>query len=148
MQFNQASRGQGGFTLIELIVVIVILGILAATALPKFADMSSDARRAKMQGARGAAASAANIARGQWLAAGSTGSSISMDGTTITVGSNGYPAADQIAAAAGLDNTADYTVTAANGVATIADAKKTTCSFTYTASTGVVSAVATSNSPC
>ena len=105
---NQQS-GQSGFTLIELIVVIVILGILAATALPKFSNLQGDARAAKMNGAVGAISAAGALAHATQLAQSlNGGSSISMDGVTITMAS-GYPdsGASGIALAANL-STADF----------------------------------------
>lgn len=59
-----AVAGQGGFTLIELVMVIVILGILSAIALPKFIDLSSQASSAAANGVAGAlsAGSATNFA--------------------------------------------------------------------------------------
>lgn len=36
--------GQGGFTLIELVIIIVVLGILAAVAIPKFTDMADSSK--------------------------------------------------------------------------------------------------------
>lgn len=52
------QSGQGGFTLIELVIVIVILGILAAMAIPKFINLSSDAQTAATNGVSAALSSA------------------------------------------------------------------------------------------
>lgn len=87
---NSPMKAQQGFTLIELIMVIVILGILSAFALPKFADFTSNAESASIQGALGAIKSGAAIAHAQFLANGSSGTTVTLEGSVIDI-VNGYP---------------------------------------------------------
>lgn len=96
-------RKQSGFTLIELIVVIVILGLLAATALPRFSNLTNDARKASVQGMLGGIRSAAALAKSSWLVGGSSGTSVLMDGVTVTVvGGSGSTAGYPTNAAVGI----------------------------------------------
>lgn len=113
MKVSIKNNAQGGFTLIELIVVIVILGILAATALPKFASMAGDARWASLNAARGALSSTAAMAHSKYLVDPTVAKALSLtvEGTTMTLTSSGYPQADaNVAAAAGLPDKVDYQV--------------------------------------
>ena len=111
-------RNQRGFTMIELIVVIVILGILSATALPRFINVQSEARVASVNGMVGGLRSAASLARAAWLVAGSSAATtVTMDGQTVVVTANGYPARSAAGIGAAMQSidgyTADYTATPA-----------------------------------
>src|SRR5271165_7138989 len=88
---------QGGFTMVELIVVILILGILSALALPKFINMGSDARAAKLNAIYGSLRAASQMTYAASLvknsganATAATGSITTQDGTTIAT-AYGYP---------------------------------------------------------
>jgi MSHA pilin protein MshA len=133
---SMKSGAQAGFTLIELIVVIVILGILAATAIPKFIDMSTDARVAKMQAAAGAIKAGAALYHAQYLVSGGAADDIAMEGVTVA-GKFGYPTAEGIKAAAGLSDK-DYGLAIAGTALTVtvdvtANAARKDCSVVYTA---------------
>ena len=131
-------RIQQGFTLIELVVVITILGILAAFAIPRFAALDGAARTAAMSAMVGTMRSAAALAHAQYLVAGTSPASVTMDGAAVSL-AFGYPDAAGIGAAI-QDTTTGFTSATVGSTVTFTKtgaATPTTCIGTYTAAAAV-----------
>jgi len=114
--------------------VITILGILAAFAIPRFASLDSAARISATSAMVGTLRSASALAHAQYLVAGNSPASVTMDGTAVSL-AFGYPDAAGIVAAiqdsSGFTNAGTTTITfTKTGAATPA-----TCIATYAPST-------------
>jgi prepilin-type N-terminal cleavage/methylation domain-containing protein len=67
MDLKKRKKGQGGFTLIELVSVVIILGILAAVIVPKYFDMTGKAQDAAYKGALNEGVARLNMAYAQYI---------------------------------------------------------------------------------
>ena len=141
------KQQQTGFTLIELVVVIVVLGILAAFALPRFSDITTEARRATLQGLAGGVRSAAALAHAQQLAQGiASNLDITME-TQIVNMTAGYPSATAGGIQAALIDTSGFTL---NGTAFELDGAPTpsACSVNYPVPAGSFPTVTITSTGC
>lgn len=144
---------QSGFTLIELVVVISIIAILSAVALPRYINLQTQARIAKLNGILGSIKSASALAHAGCLVdlAGLTtpttctvaAGTVNMEGAAVTM-VNQYPAAT----AAGIITAAQITaatdglfITAGNPILIdVGAAANANCRMSYTAAAAVGSA--------
>lgn len=149
--FTKTTHHKKGFTLIELVIVILILAIMAAIGVSRFISLGTDARKGSVNGMRGAINGAVLLARAKYKASGSSGSSVSMDGSSVDVDSAGVPCAgaDGIQAALFASDgfTASTSGSACSGSATTDfqpdEGGSSTCKVTYDESDGSVSVTTT-----
>jgi len=162
----RAQAGAPGFTLVEIVCGIAVVAILAGLALPRFANFSTDAHRASVNGTRAAIAAGVHLVQSKYRARGLTGVQDNVTGASgadIDVNTAGFPVdtagQNTIGGTAArcqniwnwlmvsppttqtaVAGTADYRVTAAGEVCTYTYRKDTAVTRTiiYTATTGIV----------
>lgn len=137
------NRPKKGFTLIELVVVILILAIMASIGVSRFISLGADARRSTVEGMNGALRAAVLLSRARYKVNGSSGSTVSMDGTSVDVTGSGIPCASAGGIAAAMFSSEGFSTTATTGTAcdgsaTIAfqpdDGGGSTCQVSYSES--------------
>lgn len=115
--------------------MIVILGTLSAFALPGFANVERASRQAALDDLSLAIGHTAALVHALWVATGSTGDSVKVEGKTVTVNASGYPADETAMHGALLTDPLGhgYVLTSA-GFAPTAVADAEACSVHYDAS--------------
>ena len=84
MKFKEIKK-QKGFTMIELVIVIAILGVLAAFALPRFANFKSQSSNSAAASIVGTLNASKGIVKAKYIAGGSQGNSVELNGFSVPV---------------------------------------------------------------
>jgi MSHA pilin protein MshA len=111
------GTNQSGFTLIEMVFVIVIVSILSSVAIPKFADVSSHARKAVMKQTYTAVRTSVEYTRSLYFLQRDRKETIRLVSANVSV-VRGYPDAVSIIEAAGISDQ-DFVIMVDDNSATI-----------------------------